>query len=314
MTLSLADKEAAARAALDSTLERLEGADRSGKVRDIFDRGDEIILVASDRVSAFDRVLGTVPFKGSLLTEQACFWLDRASAVIPTHLIERVDAQAMRCHRAEPLACEIVIRGHLAGSLQREPAETRGHAYGLQLDPGMGDWAAFDEPIVTPTTKAEIGTHDEPCSLEDLVAAGIPQAQLDAAVEAARGLFALGRDKARERGLILVDTKYEFGVKDGEVILIDEIHTADSSRYWVAESYEGRIAAGEAPEMLDKERLRRSLLELGYSGDGEPPALSAELRVDLSVHYWDLTERLLGAEFVPPEGDPNERLAKLRHP
>jgi phosphoribosylaminoimidazole-succinocarboxamide synthase len=298
-----------------------------GKVRDVYargarnhpardqldahpnDRGDELLLVATDRISAFDVVLGTVPFKGQLLTEQAAFWLEKAAAVCRTHLLERVDPCAMRCLRTEALPIELVVRGYLAGSLLREPPDTRGSAYGLRLDPHLPDYGLLPAPIVTPTTKEPSGAHDRPCSLDEIVASGrVAKPVLDRAVEIALSLFALGSAHARSQGLLLVDTKYELGTKDGEVILIDEVHTADSSRFWIADTYEARRQAGQAPEMLDKERLRRWLLAQGFDGHGSPPALSDDVRVDLASHYWDLTERVTGRPFEPTEGDPTARV------
>jgi phosphoribosylaminoimidazole-succinocarboxamide synthase len=284
----------------------VEGASptHKGKVRDVFGHGDEVLLVASDRVSAFDVVLGTIPFKGELLTEQAVFWLERAGNIAPTHLLERVDPVAMRCRRAQALPVELVVRGYLAGSLAREPAETRGRAYGLRLDPKQQPHTAFAAPIITPTTKEAVGFHDQPCSLDDLVASGrVSRAHLDRACEIARALFALGQAHADAQGLILVDTKYEFGLIDGEVAIIDEVHTADSSRFWVKDTWAARVAAGEVPEMLDKENLRRWLLSVGYSGHGTPPTLTDGVRTDLAAHYWELTERVLGHPVSPVGAD-----------
>jgi phosphoribosylaminoimidazole-succinocarboxamide synthase len=173
----------------------------------------------------------------------------------------------------------------------------------------MRDYAAFDAPIVTPTTKEAVGVHDQPTSLEALVASGrVTKKHLDAVVEAARALFRLGSEHARSCGLILVDTKYEFGLVDDKVVLIDEIHTADSSRFWVRSSYAERVAKQEAPEMLDKENLRRWLIARGFSGSGTPPALTDDVRVDLAAHYWDLTERVLGRAFKATEGTAADRV------
>lgn len=271
-----------------------------GKVRDVYVRGDELLLVATDRVSAFDVVLGTIPLKGQLLTEQSAYWLQRASEVAPTHLIERLGPAVLRCKKAQAFPVELVVRGHLAGSLMREPPETRGQAYGLVLDPAQAPWSAFPEPIITPTTKEAVGVHDEPCSLDFLVRTGrMTASQMERSCEIARGLFALGQKHADAQGLILVDTKYELGLVDGEVCIIDEVHTADSSRFWVKGSYAERVKAGEPPEMLDKENLRRWLLAQGFSGHGTPPPLSDEIRIDLASHYWDLTERVLGKQVLP---------------
>ena len=271
-----------------------------GKVRDVYVRGDELLLVATDRVSAFDVVLGTIPLKGQLLTEQSVYWLQRAAEVAPTHLIERLGPAVLRCKKAQAFPVELVVRGHLAGSLLREAPDQRGRAYGLTLDPAQTAWSAFAEPIITPTTKEAVGVHDEPCSLDDLVSSGrMTAAQVTRACEIARALFALGQRHADDQGLILVDTKYELGLIDGEICIIDEVHTADSSRFWVKASYGSRVAAGEAPEMLDKENLRRWLLAQGFSGHGTPPPLSDAIRSDLAAHYWDLTERVLGHRVLP---------------
>lgn len=303
------------RAQLPHALERCSDPppSRHGKVRELYERGDELLLVATDRVSAYDVVLGTIPFKGALLTEQAAFWLERAREVIPTHLLERPDPQVMRVRKAQPFAFELVVRAYLAGSLLREPAETRGSAYGVRVDPSLPAHGAFPTPIVTPTTKEAVGAHDQPCSPGELVRRGVcTRAQMDEAIERALALFRLGREHARDRGLILVDTKYEMGLVDGRVTLIDEVHTADSSRYWIAASYEERMAKGEPPEMLDKERLRRWLREeRGYLGEGPAPALPDDVRVDLAAHYWSLTETLTGRPFEPLGGAVAARVSEV---
>jgi phosphoribosylaminoimidazole-succinocarboxamide synthase len=314
---SPARREQAARAQLPHALEAVSEPppDRHGKVRDIYERGDELLFVTTDRVSAFDVVLGTVPFKGALLTEQAVFWLEKAKDILPTHLLERVDPQVMRVRRAEPLAFELVVRGYLAGSLMREPAGSRGQGYGLRVDPSVPAYGRFEAPLITPTTKAALGAHDEPCSLDDLVARGvISRRHLDEALERALALYALGSEVARSRGLLLVDTKYELGLVQGELVLIDEVHTADSSRYWLAASYEERLARREAPEMLDKERLRGWLRDRGYSGEGEPPPLSDEVRIDLASHYWELSELITGQPFAPGVGPVAPRVARALLP
>ncbi len=285
-----------------------------GKVRDVFVKGSELLLVATDRVSAFDVVLGTIPLKGQLLTEQSAFWLERAAQVAPTHLLERVDAAVLRCKKAQAFPVELVVRGHLAGSLLREPKETRGAAYGVSVA-DVGAYQAFPTPLITPTTKEAVSVHDEPCSLADLVKSGrIAQNHLDRVVEIAQQLFKMGQAHATAQGLMLVDTKYELGLVDGprgpEVTIIDEVHTADSSRFWVASSFAERTARGEAPEMLDKENLRRWLLDKGFSGHGGPPALDDAIRADLAVHYWTLTERVLGRPFVPQAGG-KQRLVEV---
>lgn len=304
-------REEKARAQLQGTLlECVSPApDAKGKVRDLYFRENELFLVATDRVSAFDVVLGTVPLKGEMLTEQAAFWLDKASDVISTHLLERVDAQVMRCARVTPLPVEMVVRGYLAGSLMREPKESRGAAYGLRLDPNLRDYEKLEEPIVTPTTKAEVGQHDQACSLQDLVNTGaVSEKHLSQMVEAALALFHMGSHFALAQGLLLVDTKYEFGLDGDRLVLIDEVHTADSSRFWKADGYAEQIAAGNPPEMLDKERLRRWLSARGFMGNGTPPVLSEDIRVELTCHYWELSEMVLGRVFTPTGGDTQTRV------
>lgn len=308
----------AKRATISEALQHtLSGVDQPapgyrGKVRDVFVRGDELLLVATDRVSAFDVVLGTIPYKGQLLTEQASFWLDKAKDVIETHFVDRPDPQAMRVKKCQAIPVELVVRGFLAGSLLREPKEVRGQAYGLRIDPALPDYAAFAAPLVTPTTKEAVGVHDRPCSLADLVSSGrVVKRHVDRCVEAALALFRMGQAHAAANGLLLVDTKYEMGLIGDRVVLIDEIHTADSSRFWVAHSYGARVSVGEAPDMLDKERLRRWLIGQGFSGHGTPPALSDEVRVDLAYHYWELTERVMGRAFTLASGDPLGRVTRV---
>ena len=303
-------KDNTLRAHLDLTLAGLDEPTPSyrGKVRDVWTHHDEILLLATDRISAFDVVLGTVPMKGQLLTEQATFWLHKAADVVRTHFLERIDPQAMRCVKTTPLPVELVVRGYLAGSLLREPKHSRGAAYGLRIDPALADYAALPTPIVTPTTKEAVGVHDQPCSPEDLIASNrVERRVLAEVIGIAQALFAMGQAHARTQWLLLVDTKYEFGLVGERVVLIDEVHTADSSRYWRADSYATRLANGEAPDMLDKERLRRWLLAGGFSGHGTPPVLDDDVRVDLASHYWTLTETVLGRPFVPVAGDASAR-------
>jgi phosphoribosylaminoimidazole-succinocarboxamide synthase len=283
-----------------------------GKVRDVFDRGEELIIVASDRISVFDQVIGTIPLKGALLTTQSSFWLQKATSVIQTHFLAQEDPQIQRCRKAEPFRFEMIVRGYLTGSLLREPTQSRGAGYGLTLDPQMRAFEAFESPILTPSTKADFGHHDEPLSLKDIITRDLATlAQLEIIRDSALRLFQMGSLFAKERGLILVDTKYEFGLCEGKVILIDEIHTADSSRYWIDSSYTQRLAAGLEPEMLDKERLRRVLIAQGADpkGHGPLPTLTDDMRSDLSLHYWKLTETLLGENFIPANEPAATRVA-----
>jgi phosphoribosylaminoimidazole-succinocarboxamide synthase len=308
------DHQKSAKSHLEQTLERISSPapTRSGKVREIFEKQGELFLVTTDRISAFDVVLGTVPFKGAMLTTQAAHWLSKTEDIVPNHLMEQVDPQILRCRKAELVPVEFVVRGFLAGSLAREKENERGARYGLRIDPGMKPYQAFDEPIITPTTKAEAGAHDEPCSLAEVVAQRwASQKEVDALSEIALALFARGQKAARSHGLILADCKYEFGRHPdvpGGLILIDELHTADSARYWDLATFDERVGAGEVPQMLDKERLRRWLAERGFTGEGKAPVLDPQIRVDLCTHYWELTERLIEGPFDPPLGDATQRV------
>lgn len=274
-----------------------------GKVRDLYDLGSQIIIVTTDRVSAFDKVLGTVPFKGELLTEQACFWLNRTKNIVNNHLTERLDAQVLLCQKAEPIHVEFVVRGYFAGSLLR--ARDFGQSYGVQIDSNAQPYSKFPNPIVTPTTKANFG-HDTPLTFEDIYLSGIASRnQAEEMKSIALELYERGSTFAETMGLILADAKYEFGLVGGKLMLIDEIHTADSSRYWIKSNYQERLDKEQAPEMLDKERLRSVLIREGYidkTSDSSIPKLDESLQVDLGVHYWLLTEKLLGKKFHPMTG------------
>jgi phosphoribosylaminoimidazole-succinocarboxamide synthase len=285
------------RDALPHTLSGLDehAPTHRGKVRDVYQRGDELLLLTTDRISAFDVVLGTLPLKGAMLTRQSHFWLQRAEAICPTHLLSLESPSILRCRRAQALPIELVVRGYLAGSLLREPADQRGASYGLTLPADQAPYTAFATPVVTPTTKEAVGQHDQPCSLAELVSSGrATSSQLEACVHYALSLFAMGQAHAAAQGLLLVDTKYEFGLINNRVVLIDEIHTADSSRFWEASSYAQRLGRGEAPEMLDKEHLRRWLIGVGFQGNGPPPVLTDDIRIDVADRYWQLTERITG--------------------
>lgn len=264
------------------------GTRRQGKVRDIYERDQELILVTTDRVSAFDHVLGTVPFKGAILNRMAHWGFETTQDILTNHLIDAPDPQVMVVKKCRPYPVEFVVRGYVAGSLFRDLKSGEASAYELQFPDGIRENEALPHPMLTPSTKAEQGTHDRPTSRREILARGwMTAAQFDQAEAAALALYERGRTLAAERGLILVDTKYELGVDPaGTLCLIDELHTADSSRYWRADSYRARFEAGKPPEMLDKENLRSWLrTERGYTGEGEPPALDASIRVLLAHRY-----------------------------
>jgi phosphoribosylaminoimidazole-succinocarboxamide synthase len=308
--------ESALRAQLSQTLQQIDlpslGQLYRGKVRDNYMRGDRIVMITTDRISAFDHVLGTIPFKGEVLSRLTLFWFDKVKDIAPTHLIESPDPSVMVVKRARALPVEIVIRGYITGSLWRDYQAGKAGAYGIEWPAGLRKDQRFEEPIITPSTKAEYGKHDEPISEAQIVSQGlVPAALWQEATAIAQRLFRRGQEWARSRGLLLVDTKYEMGVADGKLVVIDEIHTPDSSRYWVAEGYEDRLARGVDQEMLDKENIRQWLIrEHGFSGHGQPPPLSDDVRLMLAGKYIEAFERLTGEQFRSEVGSVDERIRR----
>lgn len=306
----------ALRAQLPHTLRQLDlpalGELYRGKVRDNYSRGDRIVMVTTDRVSAFDHVLGTIPFKGEVLSRLTSFWFEKVKDIAPTHLADVPDPSVMVVKRAKALPVEIVIRGYITGSLWRDYQAGKAGAYGIAWPAGLKKDQRFDQAIITPSTKAEYGKHDEPISEAEILKQGLvtPDVWKDATAVAHR-LFQRGQEWARTRGLILVDTKYEMGIADGKLVVIDEIHTPDSSRYWVADGYEDRFAKGVEQQMLDKENIRQWLItEHGFSGHGTPPALTDEVRVMLARTYLQLFERLTGQPFASEVGSVASRIER----
>jgi len=306
----------ALRAQLPHTLRQLDlpalGELYRGKVRDNYSRGDRIVMVTTDRVSAFDHVLGTIPFKGEVLSRLTAFWFEKVKDIAPTHLVDVPDPSVMVVKRARALPVEIVIRGYITGSLWRDYQSGKAGAYGIEWAKGLKKDQRFDQAIITPSTKAEYGKHDEPISEAEILKQGLvtPEVWKEATAVAHR-LFARGQEWAKTRGLILVDTKYEMGIADGKLVVIDEIHTPDSSRYWVADGYEDRFARGVEQQMLDKENIRQWLItEHGFSGHGTPPALTDEVRVMLSRTYLQLFERLTGQAFESEVGSVASRIER----
>ena len=286
----------------------LEGEFYKGKVRDNYFNEDTITMITSDRVSAFDHVLGTIPFKGQILTEIAHFWFDKTKDIIPNHVISHPDPQVLITKRAKTLPVEVIVRQYITGSLWREYSNGVNGQYGFNLPINLKENQKFDSPILTPTTKAEYGMHDEPISREEIIDNLVDKEIYEKAEQCALNLFKAGQDWASKRGLILVDTKYEFGMYNDELIVIDEIHTPDSSRFWLAEKYEELFQAGEKQIMLDKENIRQWLIGKGFSGEGTPPELEDDIRILLSEKYMELYERLIGKKFEPSVGDVKTRI------
>jgi phosphoribosylaminoimidazole-succinocarboxamide synthase len=275
----------------------------SGKVRDILDLGRELLILTTDRISAFDRVLTTIPCKGEVLNRVSAFWFEKTSSIVPNHLIETPSPRSMLVRKAQVLPIEVVVRGYLTGSAWRAYRDGQ-TVSGLRLPSGLKKDEKLSEPLITPSTKEERGQHDRPISREEILAGGIVEERLWAEVErAALALFGAGSELVAGRGLILVDTKYEFGLADGRLLLIDEVHTPDSSRYWFADSYEERLARGEDQRELDKEYLRRWLMKRGFSGDGAPPEIPDEVRVGVASRYIRAFELITGEHFSPSELD-----------
>lgn len=282
-----------------------------GKVREIYRRQDEYILITTDRVSAFDRVLGAIPFKGQVLNQLSAWWFSQTEDIIPNHVISVPDPNVTSARVAETLPVEIVVRGYITGvtktSLWTLYEQGQRQMYGVTLPEGLNKNDKLPRPIITPTTKALDGAHDEPLSPQEIIERGLLSAELWGQVsEAALALFARGQQLAQRAGLILVDTKYEFGLVDGTLTLIDEVHTPDSSRYWTQESY----GAGRTPTHLDKELLRAWYARQGYRGDGVPPVLPNDIIAQLAARYISAYERLTGQEFIPGAQPASDRITQ----
>lgn len=287
------------------------GQKYQGKVRDTYAQGDRLVLITTDRLSAFDHVLTTLPFKGDLLNTLAHFWFQKTAHVVKNHVLDMPDPCVIVGRRAEPFKVEFVVRGYLTGSLWRDYEAGR-DPYALALPKGMKKDQRFERALLTPSTKAPIGQHDEPLSEKAVVERGLLSARdWDRAKEAALGLFAEGQKQAAAQGLLLVDTKYEFGLVGSELVVIDEMHTPDSSRFWLAEGSQQRFERGEPQQMLDKENLRQWLIaEHGFSGHGTPPAIPDDVRVMLADKYLSAFERITGRTFPLEVGDVRARLER----
>ena len=301
--------------ALDGRFDAL-GKRYSGKVRENFSRGGERLIVVTDRVSAFDVVLGTIPFKGQVLNRLAQHWFALSADVMPGHVLDVLDPQATRAIECTPIPVEMVVRGYLTGSsstsILRAYEGGQRSFCGHSLPDGLRAHERLAAPLLTPSTKAAKGDHDQSVSKDVLFERGlIDPATFDELETRVMNLFAFGQAEAAKRGLILVDTKYELGrAPDGRIVLIDEIHTPDSSRYWYADGYDEAMSKGEPPRALDKEFLRRWLVAQGFLGEGSPPPLSPEIRTEAAHRYVELFEQLTGRPFEPDTEAPQERLAR----
>lgn len=276
-----------------------------GKVRDVYNINDDLlVMVVSDRISAFDVVLPKgIPYKGQVLNQIAEKFLDATADIVPNWKVASPDPNVTVGHKCEPYKVEMVIRGYLTGHAWREYRDGKRSLCGVPLAEGLKENQKFDAPIITPTTKADEG-HDEDISREEIIAQGlVDKAEYEMLEDYTRKLFQRGTEMAAEKGLILVDTKYEFGKKDGKIYLIDEIHTPDSSRYFYAKGYEERLAAGEQQKQLSKEFVRQWLIENGFQGkEGQSvPEMSTDFVNSVSERYIELFENITGDKFEKSE-------------
>jgi phosphoribosylaminoimidazole-succinocarboxamide synthase len=285
-----------------------------GKVRDNYinkEKGQRTII-ASDRLSAFDRVITTIPFKGQLLSQLSNFWFEKTKDIVPNHIIDIPDPNVTIVKECKSFPIEMVIRGYITGSAWRD--YQKGNAVsGVKFPEGLKKHQKLPKVVITPSTKAEKGIHDEPISREEILEKKIVDKEIYEKVEQyTYELFEFGQKWCAEHNLILVDCKYEFGITaDNEIVLIDEIHTPDSSRFWVLDTYEEKFSKGEEPDILDKEFFRGWLMEeRNYMGDGPVPEIPDEIRAELGIRYIKSYETITGEKFQIPEGSVVERIKK----
>ncbi len=305
--------------ALDQTHLALPGR-TSGKVRDWYDLPDRNrLLVTTDRLSAFDRILARVPYKGQVLNQLTNWWFDQTADILPNHKVSVPDPNVVVARVADPFLVEVVVRGYITGvtttALWYRYSLGERDIYGYHFPDGLKKNAVLPQPIITPTTKGVAGAHDERLTCAEVTEKGyLDKKTWDRVQSAALEVFKRGQELARRAGLILVDTKYELGrAKDGSILLIDEVNTPDSSRFWKLDSYEARFQSGEEPENFDKEFIRLAYAEKGYRGDGQIPEMPGELWVAASERYIAIYEMLTGLTFEPGEYPVEPRLqANLR--
>ena len=279
-----------------------------GKVRDVYFLGDDLLcMVATDRISAFDVILPKgIPFKGQILNQIAAKFLNATRDIVPNWLLDTPDPMVSVGYKCQGYPVEMIVRGYLCGSAWRAYKSGVREICGVKLPDGMRENEKFPTPIITPTTKAEIGTHDEDISREQILARGlVPENEYKQIEHYALALFARGQEIAKQHGLILVDTKYEFGNYNGQVMLMDEVHTPDSSRYFYADGYEERFANGEPQRQLSKEFVREWLMDNGFQGkEGQQvPEMTTAIVNDITNRYIELYEGITGEPFVKAETD-----------
>ena len=291
------------------------GKKHSGKVRDFYIYKNQRILITTDRISAFDVNLGYIPYKGQVLNELAAFWFKQTEEIIDNHILSVPDPNVTVAKNAKPLPIEMVVRGYITGvtntSIWGSYEKGERTIYGLKFPEGLKKNQKLPSPVLTPTTKAEVG-HDERLTREEIIKKKIVPKNIYLQMEkASLALFAKGTKIADRKGLILVDTKYEFGLDDkGKLMLIDEIHTPDSSRFWKKSSYKEKFKNGKEPESFDKEFLRIWYAKKGYKGDGKPPKMTAALQKKVSKLYLDVYENITGKKIVLLDSPIETRIKK----
>lgn len=281
------------------------GEKQQGKVRDFYILKDRRFIITTDRQSAFDVILGHIPYKGAVLNQLAGFWFEKTSQIIPNHLIKLVDPNVSVVKNCKGIPIEMIVRGYISGVTNTSiwGSYERGERliYGIKFPEGLKKNQQLPTPVITPTTHGGgKGGHDERLTREEILKSNLVSKEIYLQMEkAAIELFKFGSKLCASKGLILVDTKYEFGLdEDGKLMLMDEIHTPDSSRFWIAKTYKERLKKGLEPENFDKEFLRLWYAERGYKGDGEPPKMSPKLISDLSARYIAVYEKITGKKFT----------------
>lgn len=292
------------------------GEKYEGKVRDNYTQKDKRFIIVSDRLSAFDRVICLIPFKGQVLNQMAKFWFEQTKDIIGNHVIEFPDPNVVIAKQCKPLPIEMVVRGYITGvtttSAWYNYEKGVRNFCGNILPDGLRKNQKFEKPILTPSTKAEHGDHDESVSREEILKrTTLTPEQYDKIADASLKLYQRGVEIAAKQGIILVDTKYEFGMTpEGEIVLIDEIHTPDSSRFWFTDEYEKRFAAGEEQKKIDKEYVREWLAAKGFRGEGEIPAIPDDVKVETARRYIEAFELITGQKFEAQVGPVLERIKK----
>jgi len=290
------------------------GKKYSGKVRDYYIVGDKRILVTTDRVSAFDRVLDFIPYKGQVLNKISEFWFDKTKDIVQNHVLSVPHANVTIAASAKPIPIEMVVRGYMTGvtgtSIWGSYEKGERVIYGIKFPNGLKKNQKLPKPVITPTTKAEVG-HDERLTSKEILKKKIVSPKIWREMEkAALGLFERGTEICAKAGIILVDTKYEFGFCKGKLMLIDEIHTPDSSRFWIKRSYRERFNKGLEPENFDKEFMRIWFKKKGYSGDGKPPVMPKSFINKISKRYIAIYEKITGKKFVFDKSEIKDQIKK----